>query len=438
MTGGSAKIIFPFPPGSVKLPHAMTPRRSLVLLPIIFLLEILLTGCTNPIPAKPAAGPLILISIDGFRWDYLDKFPAPTLRKLATGGVHAPRLIPCFPTKTFPNHYTLATGLRPEHHGIVSNYFFDPVLNRAFNKNNPADHVDPAWWSEGEPIWITAEKQHVRTACFYWPGSEVRLQGVEPAYHKTYAGKIDSNANVDDLLRQLDQPAGLRPRFCALYLDVVDVVGHQFGPDAPETGAAVQAADTAVARLLDGLARLDLRDTANLVVVSDHGMTAISSRRVIFLEDIMAVANVQVESLGPNGGVRPKTGTAAELVEKIRAQNVPHLQVYLREEVPAELHYRDNPRIPPVVLIADEGWNIETKAGWPHLEARYGRGSHGYDPRLPDMGALFIANGPAFRHGVEIPPVENIHLYNLLCAVLGVTPAPNDGDQRLARAALSR
>jgi predicted AlkP superfamily pyrophosphatase or phosphodiesterase len=134
--------------------------------------------------------------------------------------------------------------------------------------------------------------------------------------------------------------------------------------------------------------------------------------------------------------VRPKTGTPAELVASIRAKHIPHLQVYLREKVPAHFHYRDNPRIPPVVLIADEGWNIETKVGWPTLEPRYDRGSHGYDPALPDMGALFIADGPAFKHHVEISKVENIHIYNLLCAVLNLKPAPNDGDRRLVREAL--
>ncbi|MEO9111100.1 MAG: nucleotide pyrophosphatase/phosphodiesterase family protein [Lacunisphaera sp.] len=388
--------------------------------------------------ASTASGPLILISIDGFRWDYLTKYPTPTLSKLAADGVHAKRLISSFPTKTFPNHYTIVTGLRPEHHGIVSNYFYDPALKAAFNKGQPADNADPRWWSEGEPIWITAEKQDLRTACFFWPGSQASVQGLRPTYYESYHGKINSNDNVDALLKQLDQPAAIRPKFCALYFDVVDRMGHKFGPDAPETGAAVQEVDTAIARLLDGLAKRGLRETTNFVIVSDHGMTPVSPQRVIFLEDMMPLSTVQVESYGPNGGVRPKTGTAAELVASIRAKHLPHLQVYLREKVPAHFHYRDNPRIPPVVLIADEGWNIETKAGWPALAARYDRGSHGYDPALSDMGALFIADGPAFNPHVKISKVENIHLYNLLCAVLGLKPAPNDGDQRLVREALKR
>ncbi len=217
----------------------------------------------------------------------------------------------------------------------------------------------------------------------------------------------------------------------------MDVIGHKFGPEAPEMLAAVQEADAAVARLLAGLERLGQRDAANLVVVSDHGLSETSPDRVIFLEDLMDVSTVQVESTGPNGGVRPKSATAAELAASIRARAPPQLQVFLREDVPGHLHYRDNPRIPPVVLIADDRWMIESKVGWPKYVPTYGRGNHGWDPATPNMGALFIASGPAFRPGVQIDDVENVHLYNLLCAVLGLTPAPNDGDQRLARAALS-
>jgi len=412
--------------------------RPLINLIVWVLFSLCVAGCSAPSAhVARANGPLILISIDGFRWDYLEKFPAPTLRSLANSGVHMPRMIPCFPSKTFPNHYTLVTGLRPEHHGIVSNYFFDPTLNESFNKGRLADNVDPRWWSEGEPVWITAEKQNLRTACFYWPGSQATVQGRQASYHKPYQGNIVSNDNVDDVLKHLDQPAESRPKFFALYFDILDRKGHKFGPDAQETGEAVLEADSAIARLLEGLEKRGLRNSANLVIVSDHGMTPISTERVIFLEDLMSVSDVQVESYGPNGGVRPKTGmSAADLVVQIRAKHIPHLQVYLREEVPEHLHYRANPRIPPVVLVADEGWNIETKLGWPKLAPNYDRGSHGWDPALPSMGALFIANGPAFKKHVTISNMENVHVYNLLCAVLGLTPTRNDGDQRLVKAAL--
>ncbi len=410
------------------------PALTLVLGVVLLLVSSCTTSRPNPAPADQ----LILISIDGFRWDYLKKCPTPALRQLAAAGVHATRLTPSFPSKTFPNHYTLVTGLRPEHHGIVSNNFFDPALKASFNKNSSEDNGDGRWWQQGEPVWITAEKQGVRSACFLWPGGEAEIHGRRSSFYRPFEKRLTSNQRVDGLLEWLALPAGQRPRFSALYLDVVDVAGHKYGPEAPETIAAVQEADAALARLLDGLTRLGLRDSTSLVVVSDHGLSETSTDRVIFLEDLMDVTKVQVESTGPNGGVRPLSGTAAGLVAQIRARAPAHLQAYVRAEVPARFHYRANPRIPPVVLIADDHWMIESKAGWPNFAPTYNRGNHGWDPATPNMGALFIAHGPVFRRGVEIPDVENIHLYNLLCAALGLTPAPNDGDQRLVRTALRR
>ena len=400
-----------------------------------------LAGCAN-FPAAPATAqkshPLILVSIDGFRWDYLQKFDAPHLRALAAAGVHATRMTPCFPSKTFPNHYSLVTGLRPEHHGIVSNTFHDPALAATFVYSRSECATDPRWWQAGEPVWITAVKQDVRSACFFWPGSEAEIHGARPHYYRPFDMKLTSAQRVDGLLAWFDLPPAERPRFCTLYFDIVDTAGHRFGPDAPETAAAVKTADDAIGRLLDGLAQRGLRDTAGIVVVSDHGMTPCGPDRVIFVDDLVPASTVQVDALGSNGGFTPKTGTAAELAAQIRAKHTPHLQVYLRDEVPARLHYRDNPRISPMVLMADEGWNIENKTGWPNRQLTYNRGTHGYDPATSNMGALFLASGPAFKRGVAIGDFENIHLYNLLCAALGVAPAANDGDQRLVRQVLAR
>jgi predicted AlkP superfamily pyrophosphatase or phosphodiesterase len=352
--------------------------------------------------------------------------------------VHATRLTPSFPTKTFPNHYTLVTGLYPEHHGIVGNWFYDPAAGTTFGMSKRESNTEERWWAQGEPVWITAERQGVHSYCYFWPGSEAQNHGLRPSRFKPFDGKIPTNERVDELLRWLEGPAAGRPGFCTLYFDVVDTQGHKFGPDAPETAAAVAEVDAAVQRLIDGLGRLGLRDRANLVLVSDHGMSPCGPDRIIFLEDLMNVAQVQVDATGPVGGVRPKPGTitAAELADHIRAKAPPQLHVYLRDETPERFHYRGNPRIPDVVLLADDHWNFEGKTGWPGRAPTYSRASHGWDPATPNMGALFIANGPAFRRGVEVPDVENIHLYNLLCAVLGVQPAPNDGDQRLVRAAM--
>jgi len=390
-------------------------------------------------PTRPPGELLILLSIDGFRWDYLDRYDAPTLRQLARDGVHARRMTPSFPSKTFPNHYTLVTGLRPEKHGIVSNWFWDPAFAETFGMSKPDSNTQSRWWDEGEPIWITAEKQGVRSVCYFWPGSETDVQGVRPSRFLKFDGKQKSAARVDGLLAWFDVPAAQRPRFATLYFDLVDHAGHNFGPESAECAAAVHEADEAVARLLAGLSARGLREQTNIVIVADHGMSDCGPDRIIFLEDLMDVSKVRIESTGPNGGVRPLpgTGSAAELAARIRAKAPPQLQVYLREEMPERLHYRDNPRIPDVVLLAAPHWNIESKVGWPARRANYVKGTHGWDPELPDMGALFLAQGPAFRRQHEFANVENIHLYNLLCAVLGVHPASNEGDDRLVREALA-
>ncbi len=397
-----------------------------------------LVSCTTP-ATPPPARLLILVSIDGFRWDYLEKYNAPVLTRLAAGGVHATRLTPSFPSKTFPNHYTLVTGLYPAHHGIVGNWFYDPASGETFGMDKPRSNSEERWWAGGEPVWITAEKQGVRSACFFWPGSETTHDGVRPTFFKPFNKKLRAAERVDGLLGWLALPPAQRPRLATLYFDVVDDMGHRHGPDAPETGAAIGEVDEALGRLLTGLDRLSLRDRTDLVIVSDHGMTETSPGQVVFFEDLMNVSQVRVEATGAYGGVRPNPGVdLAALVAGIRAKAPPQVRVYLREEMPARLHYDAGDRIPPVLLLMDDHWSIEQKTGWPNRMRTYNKGGHGWDPAVPNMGGLFVAHGPSFRSGVELPDVENIHVYNLLCAALGIKPAPNDGDRRLVRAALRR
>jgi predicted AlkP superfamily pyrophosphatase or phosphodiesterase len=400
------------------------PRRGFLLVLLLLLTQ-----------ARGAEPIVILVSLDGFRWDYLDKYAAetPSLRQLAADGVRAERMVSSFPTLTFPNHYTIATGLRPEHHGIVNNRFFDPALGVAFNYKDHACSIDARWWG-GEPIWITAVKQGRRSACLFWPGSEAEIGGVRPTYYRAFDGDLTSAQRVDGLLAWISLPADQRPVFCTLYLDAVDHAGHDYGPDAPETAAAIREVDASIERLLAGLAARGLRDAGNLVIVSDHGMVTVGEGQTVFLDDLVDLKSVRAEFLGPQAGLSPATGGPADLAARIRRARPAHVQVYLREELPERFHYRDNPRIPPVLLLADEGWEVTTRAAQAK-RTKPERGDHGYDNQLASMGATFIAVGPAFRRGAVIPPFENIHVYNLLCAVLGLQPAPNDGDDRLVRAA---
>jgi predicted AlkP superfamily pyrophosphatase or phosphodiesterase len=344
-------------------------------------------------------------------------------------------MISCFPTLTFPNHYSIATGLRPEHHGIVNNRFFDPALQASFAYKSHECGVDGRWWG-GEPIWITAVKQGRRSGCLFWPGSEAEIAGARPTYYRTFDDSLTSAQRVDGLLGWLKLPADQRPSFCTLYLDAVDHAGHDFGPDAPETAAAVREVDAALDRLCVGLEARGLRAAANLVIVSDHGMTAVAPARTVFLEELIDLATVQVDFLGTQAGLRPVKGTPEDLAARLRRVLPAPLHVYLRSEVPERFHYRDSARIPPVLVFADEGWEITVRSVYERRKS-VERGDHGFDNLLPSMGATFIANGPAFRRGVVLPPFENVEVYNLLCAVLGLRPAPNDGDDRLVRAALA-
>ncbi len=391
--------------------------------------------------AAKAAGAepiVILVSLDGFRWDYPEKYATetPRLRELAADGVRAERMISCFPTLTFPNHYSIATGLRPEHHGIVNNRFYDPALQATFIYKNHECAVDGRWWG-GEPIWITAVKQGRRSACLFWPGSEAEIAGARPTYYRAFDDSLTSAQRVDGLLAWLSLPAEQRPGFCTLYLDAVDHAGHDYGPDAPETAAAIREVDAALDRLCTGLEARGLREVTDLVIVSDHGMTAVDPAHTVLLDDLVDLNSVQVDCLGTQAGLRPVQGTAEQLLARVRRVLPAALHGCLRSEVPERFHYRDNPRIPPVLVLADEGWEVTTRAEQARRK-KPERGDHGYDNLLVSMGATFVANGPAFRRGVVLPPFENIEVYNLLCAVLGLRPAPNDGDATLIRTALAQ
>lgn len=405
--------------------------RTVIRLALVALTLGLCACALTPRTARPADEITLLISIDGFRWDYLATHDAPELRRLAADGVRARRMNSSFPSKTFPNHYTLVTGLRPGTHGIVANWFWDPESGEMFSMAK----TEPHWWEGGEPIWVTAEKQGVRSACFFWPGSETVIHGRRASFYRPFEKKLTNPERVDGLLAFFDRPEGERPRFGTLYFDTVDDAGHKYGPEAPETAAAIRDVDAAIGRLLAGLERLGIRERTNLVLVSDHGMMPTSVDRVIFFEDLMDVSKVQIESDGPNGGVRPlpESGlTPAALAAAIRARAPPQLQVYLRAEMPAKFHYRDHDRIPPVMLLCDDHWVIEKKSTWGARRLTFSLGNHGWDPQSRDMGALFLAHGPAFHRGAVIGEFDNIHVYPLLCRLLGIVPAKVEGDDRLA------
>jgi predicted AlkP superfamily pyrophosphatase or phosphodiesterase len=387
---------------------------------------------------QSAASPiLILISFDGFRWDYIERGESPHLQALAARGVRSKGLIPSFPSFTYPNHYTIVTGLYPSHHGIVANNIADPEWPERFSMSSRTSR-DARWWG-GEPIWVTAMRRGMRAASVFWPGSETPVGG---AWLNEWVAFDDEMPNVDRVNHVLDWlawPAADRPSMLSLYFSETDHVGHDYGPDTPEILEAIRHEDAALGLLESGLRQLNLLDRTTLVAVSDHGMAPLSDRRVIFLDDYIDLSRVDVIEWGELLQMKPRTGSAAEIHEALRGKH-PALTMFLKDHAPARFHYSGSDRIAPILGLASEGWEVTSHARWANdLERRRKRGgTHGYDPRLQSMHGLFVAAGPRVRQGFVAPEFENIHIYNFLCGVLGLTPANNDGDPSVTRAFLTR
>lgn len=394
---------------------------------------LILAACATTPPTTAGPRPItILISIDGFRPDYLDRGVTPVLSGLAKEGARA-SMRPSFPSKTFPNHYALVTGLRPDRNGIVENNMEDPAIPGVTFKMSNAQAVrDARWWDQGEPIWVAAERAGIVSGTMFWPGSEAAIRGVRPRLWRPFDQSVPADARVDQVLAWLDLPPAERPGLVTLYFDDVDTAGHDFGPDSAEVNAAAAKVDAAMGRLRAGLKARGL--APNVVVVADHGMAPLSDERRLFLDDMLPKGAARYLSAGAFATIYPAPGREAE-VAKILVTPRPHLQCWAKADIPARFHYGRNPRVAPYFCLPEAGWRITTRDYKP---AKPERGAHGYDNFSPDMAAIFIANGPAFRHGVTLRAFDNVSVYPLLARLVGVKPAPNDGRLRDTQAALTR
>jgi predicted AlkP superfamily pyrophosphatase or phosphodiesterase len=394
-------------------------------------------------PAAEAKAPVtILVSIDGFRADYLDRGVTPNLSALAAAGISS-AMRPSYPSKTFPNHWTLVTGLRPDRTGIVANKFVDPA--RPDDTFTMASD-DPFWWNAAEPIWVTAEKAGIRTATAFWPGSNVAwggerskdwpnpvTGGTRPEDWLQFNQALSDRQRVDIVVDWLRRPAETRPRFVTLYFDKVDTAGHEYGPDDRRTTDAVASVDTAIGRLRDEIARLG--QPVNFVIVADHGMAATSSDRLIVLDKFSRAKDYDVVEDGVYASINPKPGKQAAVEKALLGTHGPHLTCYRKAEVPERLHYGKNPRVPAILCLPDAGWMVVLH---PPKRDQSG-GAHGYDNDAPEMRALFIASGPAIKPIGKIPTFDNVDVAPLLRDLIGLPSGQGlDGDDAPFRGALGK
>ena len=387
-------------------------------------LAALLVGACATTTRSNETPPVLLVSIDAFRADFLDRGLTPNLSRLAHEGVRG-SMRPSYPSLTFPNHYSIVTGLRPDRHGVVHNNMRDPVLG-AFRAAREESASDGRWWNGGVPLWVSAARAGLPTAAMFWPGTQAEIHGVRPAQWRVYDEAVSGDARVDQVLAWLSQPAATRPRFATLYFEAVDETGHDFGPDSREMDATLAAVDASIGRLRDGLARRGLLDKMNLVIVSDHGLAEVAPGHVVAIEDMVDGGDVAVHSTGQSVGFAPRPGHEAAAEQRLLGRH-DHYACWRKSDLPARWHYGTHPRVPPIVCQMDEGWDAIHRAEIAK-RPRHARGSHGFDPELPSMRALFIAHGPAFRAGAQLPVFDNVDVYPLLARLVGVEAEPGDGD----------
>ncbi|XP_060071861.1 bis(5'-adenosyl)-triphosphatase enpp4-like [Ylistrum balloti] len=367
---------------------------------------------------KKYADQVLLVSMDGFRYDYPERATTPNFDRMAQKGVKADYVTNVFPTKTFPSHYSAVTGLHTESHGIVGNTMYDPEFDEYFSMRTH----ETKWWDRGEPLWITARKHGRSSGCMFWPGSEVEIQGLRPNRWYKYNESITYDERVDIVMDMLKVD---KLNFVTLYFHQPDLDGHIYGPSATEIVEKVEEMDALLGTLLDKLDENGLVDKVNLIIMSDHGMTEIDyDNKLVEIYDLVNKSLIErtVDS-GPIMHVVPIVGQEDAVLNAINSH--PHFTAYRKADIPDRLHYQNNRRIMPIFVMSDEGWSITWNRTWTR---RYlSKGNHGYDNGLMSMKSIFYAMGPNFRQKYPASPFKSIDLYPLVCELLDMPPSDNNG-----------
>lgn len=370
---------------------------------------------------------VVVLSLDGFRADYQSKAHTPNIDKMDREGLSG-SFRPCYPSLTFPNHYSMATGLHPNNHGLVGNQFWDEQ-GRMYKLGDRKSVEDPTFYY-GDPLWNTASRQGVRTASYFWVGSETAIGGKQPDRWKRYDASVDYYDRADSVLTWLQLPEAERPHLIMWYLDEPDHTGHTYSPEAPETSKMIQRVDSVVGYFRDKLAALPIAKQVDFILVADHGMATFQKDKIVNLADYLPLDSFVHVATGPFTHLYPKAGYTDKAMEILK--RVPHVKAYRKGDLPERFHFGSSPRIGEIVVMADLGANIFFRKGG--LPKNLLAAGHGFDNQHADMLALFKATGPHFKAGQRIEkPMLNITLYPLVCQLLGIKPSAHDADEQLAR-----
>lgn len=416
-------------------------KRKVLLASVFIIGMILLNSCNKKIlsPSNSNANTdsktaqkkpyLILISLDGFRWDYVEKYQPPNLSAFIKKGVKAESLIPSFPTKTFPNHYTIATGLYPEKHGIIGNIFYDYKKDTLFNKRSPGMAEDGSFYG-GSPIWVEANKANIVTASYFFVGTEADIQGIRPTYYYTFDSSVKNDEKVNQAINWLNLKEKKRPHLITLYFGDMDNVGHDYGTnDDEKLKTALFELDKNLGDLFKGVSETGL--PVNIMIVSDHGMGNQSTKNIIPIDSIENDALFMTIEEGTIVNIHPKKDVEIDSILQYLRQKENNFKAYKTENTPGFEYSPRNKNWGEILLIPDYGyyfWNQRRKDAL-IKEGVTTIGIHGYDSKHKEMHGIFYANGPAFKDGYEIPSIKNIHLYPLMCKILGLEiPKSIDGD----------
>ena len=365
----------------------------------------------------------ILISFDGFRWDYTNRGITPNFDYIEQHGVKALSLKPSFPSITFPNHISIVTGMYPQNHGVIANTMYDPATDKLYSLRDTAE-VRDAYWYKGEMIWETARRQGIITASYFWPGSEMNLEYRRPTYYEKYEHERNYLERINGVINWLKLPYNERPKFITLYYDLTDSEGHRYGPNSQQVNNAIARLDSLIGVLFNRLDEIKLRDSVNLIIVSDHGMTEISGARYVNVEEIASCRSCKFFNRGAVMNIFIKNKIEVDEVFNKLKQNESHYRVYKPEDIPEHFHFSNNHLIGDLFVLADPGWSVGTSKDKDRMSDYYG-GNHGFDNSFMDMHGIFYAIGPSFKENYTTGTIENINIYPLLCKIMNIIPRQN-------------